>query len=338
MKVLYAIQATGNGHISRAKELIPYLVKFCKVDVLLSGYSSEIQLSYPVKYRFRGISFVFGKNGGIDILKTLKSINVWLFFKNVRQLDLNEYDMIINDFEPVSAWASYFQKKYCVALSHQFSLLNNKVPKPAKKPFLSHFILKYFAPSNIGYGFHFQRYSKEIYLPVIKKEIRLKKPIKKNHFVVYLPAFDEKKIIEILSKIKSTKWIVFSKHTNTKLNYGNVRVEPISSLSFNSLLSSCRGVLCGAGFETPAEALYLKKKLMVIPMKNQYEQICNAEALKQMGVPVLYNLTNSSETYIEEWVKSRTYIRVNYSSPHEVLNKLFIDFIKYNSSPYYVLK
>ena len=24
MKVLYAIQSTGNGHISRAKEIIPY--------------------------------------------------------------------------------------------------------------------------------------------------------------------------------------------------------------------------------------------------------------------------------------------------------------------------
>jgi hypothetical protein len=32
-------------------------------------------------------------------------------------------------------------------------------------------------------------------------------------------------------------------------------------------------------FETPAEALFLGKKLLVIPMTGQYEQECNAAAL-----------------------------------------------------------
>jgi len=39
--------------------------------------------------------------------------------------------------------------------------------------------------------------------------------------------------------------------------------------------------------ETPAEALFFKKKLMVIPMKGQYEQLYNAECLKQLGVPII---------------------------------------------------
>ncbi len=46
-------------------------------------------------------------------------------------------------------------------------------------------------------------------------------------------------------------------------------------------------MLCGAGFETPAEALFLGKKLMVIPMKGQYEQHINAASLKELGIPVL---------------------------------------------------
>ena len=62
MKLLYAIQATGNGHISRAKELIPLLQKHVEVDVLLSGTSADIELGLPVRYRFKGLSFVFGKN------------------------------------------------------------------------------------------------------------------------------------------------------------------------------------------------------------------------------------------------------------------------------------
>lgn len=48
--------------------------------------------------------------------------------------------------------------------------------------------------------------------------------------------------------------------------------------------------MCGAGFETPEEALFLGKKLMVIPIKGQYEQQCNVAALKEMGVPVIKSL------------------------------------------------
>ena len=58
-------------------------------------------------------------------------------------------------------------------------------------------------------------------------------------------------------------------------------------------MASSTGVLCGAGFETPAEALYLGKKLMVIPMKSQLEQFYNAASLKQLGVPVLKKMKKS---------------------------------------------
>ncbi len=33
MKIFYAIQATGNGHIARAIELMPYLQQYGDVDV-----------------------------------------------------------------------------------------------------------------------------------------------------------------------------------------------------------------------------------------------------------------------------------------------------------------
>jgi len=37
MKILYAVQATGNGHIARAIEMMPHLQKYGEVDVFLSG-------------------------------------------------------------------------------------------------------------------------------------------------------------------------------------------------------------------------------------------------------------------------------------------------------------
>ena len=60
MRILYGIQGTGNGHITRAIEIIPQLHQQGIVDVLVSGYQSEIPLPFPVKYKMNGMSFIFG--------------------------------------------------------------------------------------------------------------------------------------------------------------------------------------------------------------------------------------------------------------------------------------
>ena len=56
MKILYAVQATGNGHISRAMELLPYLNEYGNTDIFLSGDNSNLAFDVPVKYRSKGLS------------------------------------------------------------------------------------------------------------------------------------------------------------------------------------------------------------------------------------------------------------------------------------------
>ena len=107
----------------------------------------------------------------------------------------------------------------------------------------------------------------------------------KPHYTVYLPSYSDKRIIGVLSEIKNIEWQVFSKHNKKTYREGNLFIRPIENDTFIQSLLSCTGILCGAGFETPAEALYLKKKLLAIPMKGQYEQQCNAAALATLGVP-----------------------------------------------------
>ena len=72
MKILYAIKGTGNGHISRARDIIPLLKKKGEVDILISGTEADVSLEFPIKYQFKGLCFVFGKKGGIDLVSTYK--------------------------------------------------------------------------------------------------------------------------------------------------------------------------------------------------------------------------------------------------------------------------
>ena len=53
MKILYGIQTTGNGHLTRAKEVISILKKRAEVDVVLSGPDdNKISLNHPVKKHY----------------------------------------------------------------------------------------------------------------------------------------------------------------------------------------------------------------------------------------------------------------------------------------------
>ena len=103
----------------------------------------------------------------------------------------------------------------------------------------------------------------------------------------------------------------------------NVHIRPINNDAFIDSMITCAGMLCGAGFETPAEALFLKKKLMVIPMKGQYEQQCNAAALQTMGLPVIKSLKEKHLEKIQAWTKSKQIISVNYPNITEkVINNI----------------
>ena len=312
MKILYAIQGTGNGHVARAEEVIPQLCEFGKVDLFLSGAQCEINLPYPVKYKSKGLSFYFGKNGGIDFYKTLKFNSSKRVIKEIGELPVENYDLVINDFEAISAWACKRKKVPCYSLSHQFSLISKSVPVPSKTDPVGKWFLKNYAPVKKGIGFHFEKYDQFIHTPVIRNKIRWSRPVSKGHFTIYLPAYGDNAIVDLLEQFPKIKWQVFSKHSLLPYHVGNIQFFPVDSEKFQKSLASSSGIICGAGFETPAESLHLGKKLMVIPMKNQYEQHCNAAALKSMGVPIINKIGKKTFCKISEWLETSKFPVMDY--------------------------
>jgi uncharacterized protein (TIGR00661 family) len=319
MKVLYAIQATGNGHVSRANEIIPLLQQKCKLDILLSGTQADVPVNYPVKYRLKGLSFIFGKKGGIDFYKTLKQLQSKKFLAEVKQLPVENYELVINDFEPISAWACKLKNIPCVSLSHQYAVLHKNAPRPAGLDPLALMVLKYYAPCKTGMGFHFKKYGPGIFTPVIRKEIRNAAPYNMGHYTVYLPAYADEKIIAFFSRFKQFDWQIFSKHTQKVYRQKNCYIQPVSAAAFTNSLINCEGIVCGAGFETPAEALYLGKKLMMVPMKHQYEQHCNAASAAGLGVPVLKSLKKKHISKVENWLLDNTTMMVNFEDETEAI-------------------
>ena len=317
MKILYAIQGTGNGHISRAREIVPLLQQYGELDLLVSGTEAEVSLSQPLKYRLHGFSFVFGTKGGVDKWATFKLMNLRLLWHDVHNLPLAQYDLIINDFEPVSAWACRVQKLASVSLSHQCSFVSKKTPRPAKWNY-AEWLFKYYSPTTHHIGFHFEKYDDFIHTPVIRSDIRKLEPNNLGHYTVYLPAYDDKILVKYLSQVKDVQWQVFSKRQKNQIREGNVLISPVNNEAFNKSMASCEGLLTGGGFEGPAEAMFLKKKVMMVPMSGQYEQRCNALSASKLGVPVIDTIDDDFVPRLNHWIQSGKAIDVNF--PDETAN------------------
>ncbi|WP_430901368.1 MULTISPECIES: glycosyltransferase family protein [unclassified Paraflavitalea] len=292
MKILYSVQATGNGHISRAMELLPFLQKYGEVDIFLSGANSTLSLDAPIKYRSKGISLFYTCTGSLDFTRLVKNFHPAQLWKEVNELPVEKYDLVLNDFDSVTAMACARKKKASVNFGHQASFMSEKTPRPGKKSFVGEWILKNYAKANQYIGLHFDSYDDFIYSPVIKSEILNAEPTKGGYITVYLPAYCDQILHPIFSKHKDVSFQIFSHQRNEPTRIDNITYIPVGKQAFNESLIHCDGLITGGGFETPAEAIALKKKLIAIPIKGQYEQQCNAAALRNLGVKTFDDLGN----------------------------------------------
>ena len=287
MKIFYAVQATGNGHISRAIELMPHLQKHGEVDVFLSGSNATLECALPVKYRSSGLSLFYSKCGGLDYKKTWNDNSLLRAKREALQLPVDQYDIVINDFEYITGQACNIKNIPSVQFGHQASFKSANTPRPAKRNAFGEMVLKHYAPATNYIGLHFESYADFIFPPVIKAVFRNSNPTNNGHITVYLPAYKQSCIEHHFRSLSHIHFHWFLDGIKQVERIGNITFYPVNNSLFNNSLISCEGIITGGGFETPAEALYLGKKLLSIPIRAQYEQQCNAAALSEMGVTVL---------------------------------------------------
>ena len=90
-KILYGLNGTGWGHLTRANALIPALRKHADVDILISGKMQDLDFDFDVKYHFKGFRFYY-KKGSVDLVKTFLKfdfINAFKYISNENKKDAN---------------------------------------------------------------------------------------------------------------------------------------------------------------------------------------------------------------------------------------------------------
>lgn len=309
MKILYGVQGTGNGHLTRARGMVKHLNRSdIKVDFVFSGRQREKYFAMQDFGDWRclnGLTFTSDK-GKIKPLSTLLDAKPLQLLKDIKELQVEGYDLVISDFEPITAWAARKKNIPCFGLGHQYAF-DFPIPKKGDNP-AARYIMRQFAPTTHSIGMHWYHFNQPIVPPIVDTSHQLL-PLEKDKIVVYLPFEDPNQVKPLLEAIPNYQFLYYGHFDQMKVD-GNITFNPISRYEFQQDVSRCDGVICNAGFELASESLFLGKKLLVKPLHGQMEQVSNALALQQLDLGVAVNKLSSKA--ICDWLDNFTAKQVRY--------------------------
>ncbi|MBS3763215.1 MAG: hypothetical protein KGZ25_07940 [Planctomycetes bacterium] len=298
MRILYGIQSTGKGHLSRFLGLRPHFREDGhKLCVIASGYETPPDyfleaISDYEYHRFKGISYVGNGQGGVSETRTTAA-----FLKNFPRL-MDEIakahrlvrdfqpDVIVSDFEPITACPVVAPDIPKIGLSHQSAVLSPGVHHPPGLPFAklsTRTVVSIFtAGLNHKFGSHFYPANHYCLPPIIRPAILNAKRENRGHIIAYytMPG--------LLPEIKNyalthsdRQFIIYG--AKGEKDSANIHYEQDRS-QFAQDLASCDTYVGTAGFQSISEAFFLGKKIVVKPLAGQYEQIWNAAQLEHYGM------------------------------------------------------
>ncbi|GGD62623.1 MJ1255/VC2487 family glycosyltransferase [Lacimicrobium alkaliphilum] len=317
MKILYGVQGTGNGHITRARVMAQAFSKRqdVKVDFLFSGRPEGKYFDMQVFGQYqcrRGLTFV-NRQGAIDRWQTLRSAKPRELLRDIKALDLSQYDLVLNDFEPITAWAARKQQRPCISISHQASFTHN-IPK-LQNSVANRLLMKYFAPANIHLGVHWYHFGHAIMPPFVEDEQSHNEEGK--DILVYLPFEDLQDIAALLDPITEVNFICFHPDVDKEVADDHIHWRRPCKDGFHQVLQQSAGVIANGGFELSSECLKLGKKLLLKPLKGQFEQLSNVLTLEQLGLCQSMNVLDTEE--VEQWLEMAPAEPIGFPSDPQLL-------------------
>ena len=283
MRILYGVQATGQGHISRARAMAQAFKQHPDVDVtwLFSGRPRERLFDMEPFGDFQhraGLTFVT-EAGRLRYRKTIMANRYWQFARDVQRLDVKAYDLIVTDYEPVTAWAGKLKGQSVLGIGHQYAFGKN-TPVEGRS-LAQHAVMSLFAPVTRGVGLHWSDFGDNVLPPILDLPPAAPGGVQ-DHILVYLPFEDQAIVTQWLNGFSEHRFLQYAS-TLPNDEQGNVGRRTANIAGFKSDLASARGVVCNCGFELISECLHWRKPVLTRPLAKQMEQLSNGAALEALG-------------------------------------------------------
>lgn len=306
-KFIFTVQGEGRGHLTQAisltqlareagHEVVGYAVGSFQGRTIPSFFKEFIGDTPLIQYESPSINY--GKGKSVQLGKTAFQAfrRLRTYWNSACQLQafIEELqpDGIVNFYESITGL--YFLKTGstlpCMSIGHQYLLLNRhfqSIPEKKLDQFLLNLNTKITAiGSQKLVGLSFRPMARDearnisVVPPLLRQEIRALQPAQGERWLVYLTHFrlaDE--IMAWAKKNPEVQLDCFWDNPARREVYeyaDNLTFHPIDAEKYLQKMQACKGLISTAGFESVAEAMYIGKPVMMVPVPNHIEQMINA--------------------------------------------------------------
>jgi uncharacterized protein (TIGR00661 family) len=298
VKILYGVVGEGMGHATRSRVILDHLVKNHEVQIVVSGRAHE----YLSRFFFnvveiQGLRMTYENNAVdrsqtfLEFVKSLPSMVSGNFDEFIRMSQKFSPDAIVSDFE---TFAYLFGKHHDIPVLSidNMQIINRcelevEIPEEHKEDFyIAKSIIKGKLPGCHHYlitTFFYPPLRKErtsLFPPILRPQILGAQVSNGDHLLVYQTSTNNDQLLDILRASKMPCRVYGFGRSESM---GNIQLRPFSEDGFIEDLATCRGVLATGGFSLMGEAVYLKKPLLAVPVRKQFEQLLNALYLQKLG-------------------------------------------------------
>jgi uncharacterized protein (TIGR00661 family) len=203
-----------------------------------------------------------------------------------------EPDVVLSDFEPFTAWWAWRRKVPFISTDHEHLLTFCELEK-VSGGFLSRLNSEVVTRC---YYFGAERYLVPNFFraPVTHKRAVLVPPVLREDVLKYEPCEGQHIVFYSTDRSSKSKWVErFARFADVRVfiygfdvdeEKGNCVFRRTSTEGFLRDLASCRAVIATAGFTLISECMHYRKKMLLVPIPGQYEQMLNAHYVEKLGL------------------------------------------------------
>jgi uncharacterized protein (TIGR00661 family) len=303
MRILYGVTGEGMGHAMRSRVMAEHLrgrghevklVASARAHGYLARWFDDV---VPIP----GFAMTY-RDGAVARARTVLSVGrsaraavrdtVALYRRAISGF---QPDVCISDFDSFSHVFGKVFDRPVISIDHQHVIdrchhapaVKHRLPRDfrltralvrAKVPGCAHYLVTsfYFPPP--------KRARTTLVGPILRPEITVLAPERGDHVLVYQTAHATGELIALLRAVPEQRFVVYARGGDATGTAGNVTVRAFDERAFLADLATARAVIANGGYTLLSEALYLGKRVLSVPLRNQGEQELNAAYLAELGL------------------------------------------------------
>ena len=352
MNFIFIVQGEGRGHMTQAISLFQILkASGHEIGHVIVGKSKRRELpeffvqniDAPIT-QLESPNFITDRNSkSVSVFKTLfvNLVRLPIYLTSTQKIDQivkqEKPDTIINFYDFLSGL--YFllkrPKTTHIALAHQFLLSHPEFEFPKGRIYdrlsliTGNKLAGYKAKKLLCLSFRPMRDDPKngliVVPPLLREEIKTQEVSDKDFFLVYMVNHgyaDQVRLFHRNHPELKIHCFWDKKGEPEELKEGNLTFHRLNDKKFINLMSSCKGYLSTAGFESICEAMFMGKPVLMVPVKGHYEQSCNAIDAKRAGAGI--SSQNFDLELLLEYLPLYKPVKDDFTAWIQQTNKLFL--------------